>query len=105
VANLIGGLIGLALQFTLGGLTIYGATKMRKLQSYGLALTACILAIIPCQAGSCCIVGIVFGIWGIVVLNDPDVKACFMAGPPKREERDRHDEDSGISAESRGEEI
>ncbi|HLW64097.1 MAG TPA: hypothetical protein VKS79_02180 [Gemmataceae bacterium] len=79
------------LNFVFGILIIRGAIKMRRLESYGLALTACILSIIPCSG--CCILGLVFGIWGLVVLNDQDVKSSFMAGPQKKERPDRDGED------------
>ena len=52
---------------------LVGSIKMRKLQSYGLSMTACILSIVCC---TCCI-GIGPGIWGIVVLCKPEVKAAF----------------------------
>jgi hypothetical protein len=80
------------LNFIMGALIIRGAIKMRRLESYGLALTACILSIIPCSG--CCILGLVFGIWGLVVLNDQDVKGSFMAGPQEKRERRDHDGDS-----------
>ncbi len=53
----------------------YGAMKMKDLQSYGLAMTAAILAIIPCF--SFCCTGIPFGIWALVVLLNKDVKPAF----------------------------
>jgi predicted Zn finger-like uncharacterized protein len=52
-----------------------GAIKMKRLQSFGLAMTACILAMIPCNC--CFILGIPFGIWGLVILNKPAVKEAF----------------------------
>ncbi len=58
------------------GFIIFGMMKMMKLQSYGLALTACIMSMIPCTS-PCCLIGIPIGIWGIVVLNDPLVKGSF----------------------------
>ena len=48
---------------------------MKSVQSYGLALAACILAIVPIHC--CCILGVPFGIWGLVVLVREDVKAAF----------------------------
>ncbi len=53
----------------------YGAVKMKNLKSFGLAMTASILALIPC--GSCWLLGIPFGIWALVVLSRPDVKSAF----------------------------
>ena len=54
---------------------LVGAIKMKNLRAYGLALTACVLAIVPIHC--CCILGIPFGIWGLVVLNKPEVKDAF----------------------------
>lgn len=59
----------------MGSLIIMGATKMKKLTSYGFAMTACILAMIPCV--NCCLLGLPFGIWGLVVLNKAEVKDAF----------------------------
>lgn len=63
--------------FTLVGAAVifYGAMKMKDLQSYGLAMTAAILALIPCF--SICCIGIPFGIWALVILLNQDVKAAF----------------------------
>lgn len=55
---------------------IYGGLSMLKGQKPGLAKTAAILAILP--VSSCCFVlGIPFGIWALVVLRKPEVKAVF----------------------------
>ena len=56
-------------------LVIVGAVKMRRLKSYGLAMTAAIIAMLPCSG--CCMLGLPFGIWGLVVLNDANVKTAF----------------------------
>jgi len=57
-------------------LVILGANKMRNLQSYGWAMTSAILGTIPCI--SCCFpLGMAFGIWAIVLLIKPEVKAAF----------------------------
>jgi hypothetical protein len=53
-----------------------GAYRMMKLESYRLAMTASIISVIPCASG-CCLIGIPFGIWALVVLNDASVKAAF----------------------------
>lgn len=63
----------------IGGIAIImGAIKMKNLESYSFALTASILALVPCIS-PCCPLGLIFGIWGIVVLNDPQVKAAFRS--------------------------
>ena len=63
------------LSFIANILILIGALKMRKCQSYGLAMTASILCIL-CD-WSCCCLGIGAGIWAIVVLCKPEVKAAF----------------------------
>ena len=60
----------------LSGFTFYGALRMKDLRDYGLAMAASIIAIIPCL-GPCCCIGIPVGIWSLVVLNKPEVKAAF----------------------------
>jgi hypothetical protein len=56
---------------------IYGAIKMKNLQSFGLAMTSCILGVIPIVS-CCCVVGIPFGIWGLLTLNKPEVRNAFQ---------------------------
>jgi hypothetical protein len=57
-------------------IVLIGAIKMLRLQTYWLAMTASILALIPCIA-PCCIMGLPFGIWALVVLSDPVVRMSF----------------------------
>ena len=61
----------------IGALIILGGMKMRKLESYGLAMTASIICMLPCSA--CCIVGIPIGIWSLVALSKPEVKSAFRS--------------------------
>ncbi len=74
LGTLIGGGVGVAAGIV--GIII-GAQKMMKLQSYGFAMTAAILAMIPCIS-PCCLLGLPFGIWALVVLLNEDVKAGFQ---------------------------
>lgn len=60
----------------LNAVLVFGAWKMKNLQSYGLAMTAAIISCIPC-CGPCCGLGLIPGIWSLVVLNRADVKAAF----------------------------
>jgi hypothetical protein len=53
-----------------------GAMRMKDLRNPGLARGACILALIPCL-GPCFVLGIPFGIWGLVALADANVRAAF----------------------------
>jgi hypothetical protein len=53
-----------------------GAIRMRQLRGYKRAKAACIVAVIPCLS-PCYLIGIPFGIWGLVALNDPAVRDGF----------------------------
>jgi hypothetical protein len=57
-------------------LILLGAIRMQKLSSYGLAMTAAVIALVPCFF-SCCGLGIPFGIWALMVLSKPEVKSQF----------------------------
>jgi hypothetical protein len=48
---------------------------MRRLQSYGLAVTASVLSILPCTV--VWIIALPLGLWSLVVLARPDVRAAF----------------------------
>ena len=78
-AQMMSGGFGLVLNFialALAGLYIFASTKMRKLESYGLVMTATILSMLPCTS-SCCCVGLPIGIWVLIVLSKPEVKSAF----------------------------
>jgi hypothetical protein len=64
-------LLGLAIS----GFLIFGAMKMRNLESHGLAIGAAIVAMIPC--GGCCCLGLPVGIWALVTLMKPEIKSQF----------------------------
>lgn len=55
---------------------IYAALKMKNLEQWGLVVAASILAMLPCIS-PCCIIGLPIGIWCVVILSRPDVKAAF----------------------------
>jgi predicted Zn finger-like uncharacterized protein len=71
--GLIQGIFGLGVS----GLIIFAALKMKNLESYGLAMTGSILAMLPILSPCCCL-GLPFGIWALVVLMNQDVKAAFQ---------------------------
>jgi hypothetical protein len=71
------GIVGSLLQLVLGGVTAFGGLKMKSLESYGLAMAASIIVIIPLFGSCCCCIGIPIGIWSLVVLNKPEVKSSF----------------------------
>jgi hypothetical protein len=60
------------------GLVIVGAQKMKRLESYSFAMAAAIISVIPCFS-PCCVIGLPFGVWAIVILNKPEVKAAFRS--------------------------
>lgn len=77
--NMFSGGVGLVFNVIgtiLGAVIIMGALKMKNLQSYGFAMTAAIIAMIPC-CSPCCLLGLPFGIWALVVMMKPEVKAAF----------------------------
>lgn len=74
---------------TLDIFILIGAIRMRSLRGRTLAMVGAICAIIPFN--SCCCIGMPVGIWALMVLSQPDVKAAFeaskrlggsLAGPP-----------------------
>ncbi len=73
---LIIGVSGGILCVVLDSLVILGAYNLQKLKSYPLAMTGAIIACIPC-CGPCVVLGIPFGIWALVLLNNPDIKRHF----------------------------
>ena len=78
-ANMFSGAVGMAaavIGILVSGLILMGALKMKKLESYGLAMTASIIAMVPCFS-PCCLLGLPIGIWALVVLSKPEVKSAF----------------------------
>ncbi|MFN7975623.1 MAG: hypothetical protein U0166_25335 [Acidobacteriota bacterium] len=67
-------LIGIAIYI----FVFFAATKMRSMESYGIAIAGAICSFLPC---SCCfwIPNIAMGIWALVVLLNADVKAAFQS--------------------------
>tara|TARA_B100001971_G_C18121306_1_gene499573 strand:- start:217 stop:837 length:621 start_codon:yes stop_codon:yes gene_type:complete len=55
---------------------LIGAIKMKNMRSYSWAMAASILCILS-GCGCCCPLGPGAGIWAIVVLSKPEVKAAF----------------------------
>ncbi len=59
-------------------LILSGAIQMMRFRTWGLALTASILAMV--NFGTfCCIPGLPIGIWTLVILLTPEVRAAFQA--------------------------
>jgi hypothetical protein len=67
------------LDFLASFLVILGGVRMLMMKNYVLAVFAAILAAIPVVSCSgCCGLGALAGIWALVVLVNPDVKAAFQ---------------------------
>lgn len=80
IQALMGGGLGVVLglfSLAIGVLIFIGAMKMKNLTSYGLAMAAAIVAMIPCLSPCCCL-GLPSGIWAIVALVDQNVKNSFV---------------------------
>lgn len=78
-ANMFSGTIGVVaavIGLLVSGVIFLGAMKMKSLESYGLAMAASIIAMIPCFS-PCCLLGLPIGIWALVVLSKPEVKSAF----------------------------
>ena len=58
-------------------LQIVGAISLFRVRGYSLAMTAAICAVLPCDL-YCCLGSLPFGIWALIVLNKPEVKAAFQ---------------------------
>jgi hypothetical protein len=70
-----GGIFANIFGLALNSFIIFGALKMKNLENRGLAMAASIVALIPCF--TCYCIGIPVGIWSLVVLSKPEVKAAF----------------------------
>jgi uncharacterized protein DUF4339 len=80
VARMFSGGIGVLsaiVGMAVSGLILFGALKMKKLESHGLAMAASILAMVPCIS-PCCLLGLPFGIWALMVLTKPEIKDAFQ---------------------------
>ncbi len=79
IEALIGGgfnIFGIIIALAVAGVIAFGALKMKSGESWTWGLAASILAMIPCVS-PCCFLGLPIGIWAIVILNKPEVKAAF----------------------------
>ena len=65
----------LLISIPLAILIAMGAYRMRRLELYGLAMFASIAAMLPCHPGF--LIGLPIGLWSLMVLLRPEVKAAF----------------------------
>ena len=69
-------LAGKAFVILYGLVALAGSFAMMRLKGRPFAVTAMVMQIVPCL-GACCILTLPLGIWGLIVLNNPDVKDGF----------------------------
>ena len=67
---------GMAMGLVSNVVMLIGALKMMKLESWGLALAAAILVMLPCGSCCCCL-GIGLGVWVAILLSKPEIKGAF----------------------------
>jgi amino acid transporter len=60
-------------------LVILGGVRLMKLSGPVLPIISSVLAMIPCTVGLCCLLGLPAGIWALVVINRPEVRATMAA--------------------------
>lgn len=80
VANYLGG--GISMVFGVIGLLIsafilLAAVCMMRSRFHGVAVAGTIVAMTPCISPCCCL-GLPIGIWALIVLLEPEVKAAFQ---------------------------
>ena len=63
-------------QVCLGVATIAGSFHLKNLTSYGYALTASIVAMLPCNL--CCVAGLPIGVWSLIAIHRSDVKSAWQ---------------------------
>lgn len=64
-------------QLAINGLVVFGALQMKNRKNWGLAVAAAVIAMIPCFNSCCCLLGLPAGIWSLVILMKPEIKAQF----------------------------
>jgi hypothetical protein len=79
--HVINGPLGVAnslLGMVMAGLVYAGASRMQALRGYEFAFTAAVISVLPCLS-PCCgyIVGLIFGIWALILLLKPEIKSQF----------------------------
>jgi hypothetical protein len=70
----LAGVISLVIA-AVNGFVLFGAIQLLRLRNHSVAVVASVVAMLPCQC--CCLFGLPFGIWALVVLNKPEVKSHF----------------------------
>lgn len=71
-----GTMIGMTLSAICQIAVIVGGISLLTLKSRTMAVIGCVFTFLPCTA-PCCLLAFPFGIWGLVVLADPNVKLAM----------------------------
>ncbi|PHS17685.1 MAG: hypothetical protein COA78_02875 [Blastopirellula sp.] len=69
-------IVALLLMFIAGLITLKGSYDMLYLKNHKSAMSGSVIAMIP-FCSPCFLLGIPFGIWAVVLLKKPEVKALF----------------------------
>jgi predicted Zn finger-like uncharacterized protein len=75
----VGAASGFLLTLAASIYVVMGANSMLQLKNHSIAKVGAILALIPCIGPCCAIPTLPFGIWALVVLMRPEVKAAFRS--------------------------
>lgn len=67
------------LSMAVSPIIIFGGTRLLKGHSRGLVIAAAIFSILPLTA-CCFIISMIFGVWALVILRNPEVKIFFQNG-------------------------
>jgi predicted Zn finger-like uncharacterized protein len=70
------------LQLVVSAFLLYAGAQLRQAKQYAMGMVACIICMVP-YFSPCCLLGLVFGIMGIVKLSDARVKKGFEANKPE----------------------
>ena len=68
-----------AVNALIAAIVLFGGLKLRSLSGRGLVIAGSVLSMIPIVNGCCCLLGLPAGIWALIVLARPEVKAGFAA--------------------------
>ncbi len=69
-------------------ITILSSVRIMNLKSKGLGAVGSVLSMIPVVNGCCCVFGLPVGIWVLIALGKPEVKAGFAAVAKARQSPD-----------------
>lgn len=59
------------------GFLVYAGMQMLQLRQWIVCVIACFAAMVPCFG--CCCIGLPFGVWGLVLLLNDEVKQAFTS--------------------------